>query len=128
LNIPGERQVAKKIEIKWSKEPDKKDYPAAQVYLSLIFDKKTVAGLMVRLKRAGITQFKASDLFRASGLHFDKSQVKAGRKKILSGSNVSPLLLVRDTVRGRVIIADGFHRMCAVFSIDEEAAIPCKLA
>jgi hypothetical protein len=120
--------MAKKIEIKWSKEPDKKDYPAARIYLSLLYERKTVADMLVRLKRAGITQFKASDLFRASGLHLDKSQVKAERKKILSGSNLSPLLLVRDTLRGRVIIADGFHRMCAVFSIDDEASIPCKLA
>jgi hypothetical protein len=26
-----------------------------------------------------------------------------------------------------VIIADGYHRLCAVYSIDEDAVIPCKI-
>jgi len=26
-----------------------------------------------------------------------------------------------------VIIADGYHRMCAVYSFDEDALIPCKI-
>jgi len=34
-------------------------------------------------------------------------------------------LLVRDTTNGKVIIADGYHRLCAVYSIDEDALIAC---
>jgi hypothetical protein len=26
-----------------------------------------------------------------------------------------------------VIIADGYHRMCAVYAVDEDALIPCKI-
>jgi hypothetical protein len=26
------------------------------------------------------------------------------------------------------IIADGYHRLCAVYSLDENAVIPCKIA
>jgi len=30
-------------------------------------------------------------------------------------------------VQGRVIVADGYHRLCAVYSYDEDAVIPCKI-
>ena len=40
---------------------------------------------------------------------------------------LSPLLLVRDADAGRLIIADGYHRLCAVYSIHEDALIPCKI-
>ena len=40
---------------------------------------------------------------------------------------ISPLLLVRDKTGGRVIIADGYHRLCAVYTFDEDAMIPCKI-
>jgi len=36
-------------------------------------------------------------------------------------------LLVRDSNLGKVVIADGYHRMCAVYSIDEDAWIHCKI-
>jgi len=26
-----------------------------------------------------------------------------------------------------VIVADGYHRLCAVYQIDEDAWIPCKI-
>ena len=35
--------------------------------------------------------------------------------------------VVRDAERARLIIADGAHRLSAVFSIDDQATIPCKL-
>ena len=28
---------------------------------------------------------------------------------------------------GPLIIADGFHRMCLLFSIDQEVSVPCKI-
>jgi len=37
------------------------------------------------------------------------------------------ILLVRDKARGRVVIADGYHRLCAVYTFDEDALIPCKI-
>jgi len=47
--------------------------------------------------------------------------------KIREGSKLSPSLLVRDGDRAKVIIADGYHRLCAVYSVDEDAVIPCKI-
>jgi len=54
--------------------------------------------------------------------------VKKDRKKIKAAQLLSPLLLIRDSNLGRVIIADGYHRLCAVYSFDEDAVIPCKIA
>jgi hypothetical protein len=37
------------------------------------------------------------------------------------------LLLVRDEANGKLVIADGFHRLRAVYALDEDARIPCKI-
>ena len=55
------------------------------------------------------------------------SHVQKDCKKIDKGIALSPLLLVRDEVNGRVIIADGYHRLCAVYEFDEDAMIYCKI-
>jgi hypothetical protein len=36
-------------------------------------------------------------------------------------------LLCRDERHGKLIIADGYHRLCAVYSFDEDAMIPCQI-
>jgi hypothetical protein len=96
----------------------------------LIFDEVTAAKFVKRLKAASVQKFKAKDIFRASGLPLlgvENSHVKKDQKKILDGERVSPLLLVRRPELGKVFIADGYHRMCAVYSMDEDALIPCKI-
>lgn len=77
-----------------------------------------------------MTAFKSRDIFRASGLSLlgiGNSHVVRDKKKILSKQKLSPILLVRDSHNGKVIIADGYHRMCAVYSYDEDAVVPCKI-
>jgi hypothetical protein len=122
--------MAKPGKIKWLLTPEAHDYPAALSYLSLLYDERTAKGQVARLKRAPISQFKAKDIFRASGLSLlgiSNSHVEKDRGRIDSGNELSPLLLIRDALRGRVIIADGYHRLCAVYSVDEDAVIPCKI-
>ena len=117
-------------EIKWSSEPEDHHYPAAGAYLSLFFDGATAARYVKRLRQAPMSSFKAKDIFRASGLSLlgiSNSHVEHDRKKILAGKSLSPLLLVRAPNNPKVIIADGYHRMCAVYSFDEDALIPCKI-
>ena len=109
---------------------EKHDYEAAASYLGLLYDHKRVAGIVARLRKAPVSQFKAKDMFRASQLSLlgvSNSHVERDRRKILKGKGLSALLLVRDEVRGKVIIADGYHRLCAVYGIDEDAVIPCKI-
>ena len=116
--------------IEWLRKPEAHNYPAAGSYLSLIFEEPKVAKLIQRLKRARVTRFKAKDIFRASGLSLlgvSNEHVEKDRKKIRGGKPLSPLLLVRDEAHGKVVIADGYHRLCAVYSFDEDAEIPCRI-
>lgn len=117
-------------DIKWLPEPEDKDYPAAQSYLSLLHTESESIGLVRKLKDARIIQFKAKDIFRASGLSIlgiSNSHVEKDQKKIKEGKALSPLLLVQDPQNGKVVVADGYHRLCAVYSFDEDALIPCKI-
>jgi hypothetical protein len=119
-----------KVQIQWLEEPEEHDYPAAQSYLTLVYEEKTAAGYLEKLKKAPVSSFKAKDIFRASGLSLlgvSNSHVEKDRKKVRDGRKLSPLLLVRENVHGKVIIADGYHRLCAVYSLDEDAVIPCKI-
>ncbi len=123
--------MAKEIKITWLRKPEDHDYTAAQSYLSLLYDEPTSAVHVDKLKRAPMVKFQAKDIFRASELSLlgvSNFHVKVDRKKIKSGKALSPLLLIRDPGNGKVIIADGYHRLCAVYSYDENAVIPCKIA
>ncbi len=122
--------MSEQVDIKWLSEPEDKDYPAAESYLGLVFDDKEAATIVESLKKSTVRQFKAKDIFRASGLSLlgvSNSHVKRDMEKIDSGKRLSPILLVRDDRNGKVIIADGYHRLCAVYSYDEDALIPCKI-
>ena len=103
--------------MKWLTEPEEHDYPAAESYLTLIYDKRTAATYIKQLRAAPISRFKAKDVFRACGLSLlgvSNSHVEKDRKKILAGKKLSPLLLVRNKNNAEVIVADGYHRMCSV--------------
>jgi len=122
--------MADKPRVVWLPEPEEQDYPAAQSYLLLAFEPETVYSLVEQLRRASMSAFKAKDIFRASGLSLlgvSNGHVDKDRKKIALGKSLSPLLLVRNAETRRVIIADGYHRLCAVYSLDEDAVIPCKI-
>ena len=122
--------MAKDYEIKWLSEPEDKDYPAAESYLSLLFDEKVVKALIEKLKKEKVQKFKAKDIFRASGLSLlgvSNSHVKKDKKRIKHGTPLTPLLLVRDERNGKLLIADGYHRLCAIYSFNEDETIPCKI-
>jgi hypothetical protein len=117
-------------EVNWLLEVEEHDYPAATSYLSIIYNREKVSQIVDALRVTGIVQFKAKDIFRASQLSLlgvSNSHVQKDCKKIDKGIALSPLLLVRDEVNGRVIIADGYHRLCAVYEFDEDAMIYCKI-
>ena len=121
---------AKPKKITWLSDVEAHDYTEAESYLSLLFNEEQVAKMSSQLKRAPIVQFKAKDIFRASRLSLlgvSNSHVDKDWEKIRKGQSLSPLLLVRDGSNGKVVIADGYHRLCAVYGIDEDALIPCKI-
>ena len=117
-------------DIEWRQKPEATNYPAAESYLSLAYPEAKAKKLVQRLRQAAIKRFKAKDIFRASGLSLlgvSNEHVEKDRRKIRDGKALSPILLVRDALHGKVVIADGYHRLCAVYSFDEDAEIPCQI-
>jgi disulfide oxidoreductase YuzD len=118
------------MKIKWLDKPQKHDYPAAQSYLSLSMDDAAAKAASEQLQNAEMTSFAAKDIFRASGLSLlgvSDSHVEKDREQIIRKKKLSPLLLYRDNRNGKLIIADGYHRLCAVYKFKEDAVIPCKI-
>jgi len=117
-------------QVQWLDAPEDHDYPAALAYLSLIFAPSTAALYVKRLRAAKIAHFKSKDILRASALSvlgMTNKHVERDQDKILKAKPLSPLLLVRHAPTARVIVADGYHRLCAVYSFDEDAIIPAKI-
>ena len=116
----------------WKTEPDEHDYPAASSYLSLLAGPALVAPIVKALQSAPLVHFKAKDLLRASRLPLlpkENPHVAVDLAKVKSGRMLSPVLLVRgDLARDfPMTIADGYHRVCASYHLDEDADIPCHL-
>jgi hypothetical protein len=119
--------------VAWKNEPDEHDYPAAANYLTLIAPPDVVERLVDLLKSSEIIHQKAKDILRASGLRLlevDNPHVADDLKKVRKGRELSPVLLVRGDLGSdrRLQIADGYHRVCASYHVDENTDIPCRLA
>ena len=127
---PSRLAMMKRTKVKWLGKPAKHDYPAAESYLSLILEPRAVKHLVDKLARADMAEFAAKDIFRASGVPLlggGDIHVERYRALIIHKQLLSPLLLCRDSTRGKLIIADGYHRLCAVYTFDEDAMIPCRI-
>lgn len=116
----------------WKADPDPHDFPAAGNYLSLTMGRADVLAAVRRLKAATNTERMAKDLLRASRLPLlpmDDHEVMRDLKKIRKGELLSPVLLVRGNLVGdlALTIADGYHRICTSYHLDEDATIPCRL-
>jgi len=49
-------------------------------------------------------------------------------QKVAGGERLSPVLLVRNPVAAApLIIADGYHRICASYHLDENVLIACRI-
>jgi hypothetical protein len=117
----------------WKNEPDDHDYPAAGDYLSLLMEESDVQAAGNALRAATITHRKAKDLLRASQLALlppENPHVALDLDKVRRGEHLSPILLVRGSAEHDIplTVADGYHRICASYHIDENADIPCRIA
>jgi hypothetical protein len=118
--------------VSWNKQPVARDFAAALSYLSLICPTARVNTLVRALRNASTVNHVAKDLLRASSLPLlpaDEPHVAADLKRIRKGKALSPVLLVRGDMSQGVplIVADGYHRICAVCYYDEDAPISCRL-
>lgn len=116
----------------WQLDPDEHDYPAATNYLSLVCAPDLAAKIVKSLKSAPMSNYEAKDLLRASRLPMleqDNKHVASDLAKVASGLKLSPVLLVRGRIdkSRNLVVADGYHRICASYYIDENSQIPCRL-
>jgi hypothetical protein len=77
--------------------------------------------LVRALKAAPVHSFVAKDVLRASKVQLlsaKDADVARQLKKIDKGTPLSPLPLVRESGHARLVVADGFHGLCAVMHID----------
>jgi len=119
------------VRAKWLETVDDKDLDAGRRYLELLFAPTSARALVRALKSAAVHSFAAKDVLRASELQLLPAKdpdVARQLKKIHKGAPLSPLLLVRETGHARLVVADGFHRLCAVMHVDENAEVACKIA
>jgi hypothetical protein len=116
----------------WKSEPDEHDFPAASDYLDLLVEASDVEGIVAALRKAATVHKKAKDLSRASRLPIlppDNVHVAKDLKKVKDGKQLSPVLLVRGRLARDIplTIADGYHRVCASYHLDEDDDIPCRI-
>jgi hypothetical protein len=121
-----------KDKIVWRQKPGAEDYDAALKYLSLIFPTAKTEKLVRALRKASLVEHAAKDLLRASNLPLlprDEAQVDEDLKRIHKGKPLVPVLLVRGSMAHNVplIVADGYHRICAVCYYEESAPIVCRM-
>jgi hypothetical protein len=124
--------VMSKQRVQWKKEPEAEDYDGALNFLSLIYPDAKSRKLLRTLRGAKTTEYAAKDLLRASDLPLlarDEPHVDEDLKRIHKGKPLAPVLLVRGDMSTGVplIVADGYHRICAICYYDESAPIRCRM-
>lgn len=121
-----------KPKLEWAEKGEDEDFDAAEKYLSLVCSDAKAAALVKSLRHSKPVEHAAKDLLRAAVLPLlpsDEEHVAEDLKRIRKGKALEPVLLVRgDLATGLpLIVADGYHRICAVCYFDESAPIPCRV-
>jgi hypothetical protein len=121
-----------KEQIVWKEKPEAEDYAGASHFLSLIFPAAKSEKLVRALRKATAVERAAKDLLRASNLALlarDEPRVDDDLNRIRKGKPLAPVLLIRgDMAKGiPLVVADGYHRICAICYYDESAPIPCRI-
>lgn len=115
----------------WMSQPEDHDYDAARQYLSLLAKPEIAQAVADRLRTGTLMSFKAKDLLRSSRLPLldeENAHVKKDLKKVAEGKQLSPVLLVRGKLgEYPLTVADGYHRICASYHLDENTDIPCVM-
>jgi hypothetical protein len=122
-----------KSKLKWSEKEEGEDFEAAFKYLSLLCSDRKASAIVKSLRGSKVLEHAAKDMLRAAELPLlpsDESHVSEDLKRIQKGKPLAPVLLVRgDLANGLpLVVADGYHRICAVVYFDESAPVRCRVA
>ena len=121
-----------KPKLKWSEKEEGDDFEAAFKFLSLLCSDRKARALVKSLRESKPLEHAAKDLLRAAELPLlprDDPHVDEDLKRIQKAKPLAPVLLVRgDLASGLpLIVADGYHRICAVVYFDESAPVRCRI-
>jgi hypothetical protein len=121
-----------KSKIVWMDAPEPADYEAALSFLSLIYSPSESQSLVRSLRSQPPLERAAKDLLRAAGLPLlpkEESKVREDLKRISKGKPLAPVILVTGDMSAGIplIVADGYHRICAACHFDEEATVQCRM-
>lgn len=110
--------------INWSNTASEDDIQDARAYLRLL-------GFEWGLNPESVT-IPAKDILRASGnmgliLPKENAGVKKYLEKIKKGETISRVLLVQGSRQFPLIIAEGYHRVCAAWHIGEATPVACVM-
>ncbi len=112
----------------WQDDPEAEDFPAAETYLSLLVGAEAASKLAKALrKERSLKSYAAKDILRAASLPLlgpKDSEVAADLNKVKLGDKLSPVLLVQGEP---LWVADGYHRICASYYLDEKTEVPCRI-
>ena len=116
----------------WKKAPDEDDLKGAYAYLCLLMPPAKARALVKEMRVAKRSVFQVKDLLRAAGeplLPADTSNVHEHIVELRAEKRLSPVLLVRGDAHASrtLIIADGYHRICASYHVDETQDVDCRI-
>jgi len=118
-----------KPNITWADKADKSDLAGAYGYLTLQYNDKVAEEIVELLGNNEIVTHRACDILRAcdlSPLPIGNIDVIKYLRKFLAGDTIGPALILStaDTAE----LADGLHRISALYYLDVEADVACVVA
>lgn len=112
----------------WKDTPEAQDFPAAESYLALLVGPPEASKLAKALRKSkSLAHHPAKDLLRASQLSLlpvTDPAVASDLQKIKLGKKLSPVLLIQGDP---LWVADGYHRICTSYHVDDKAQVPCRI-
>lgn len=123
--------------VKWMHDVEPHDYDAARNYLTLKYNTRLAEYMVNNLRRAKVTMRRPNDILRATGLPalpISDPGVHRDLMKVLTGKKLSPVLVVdlnpalSEDIGYGSDIADGYHRVSLMYSIDPFSEMPLRVA
>jgi hypothetical protein len=107
--------------INWLEHPKDSNFDAALSYLTLLLGAEKAKRFVKKLRSGIVEEFLVKDILRAAhtqALSHKIDHVASNTKKITDKEAISPVLLCR--YKGHLIIADGMHRISAIWHKGED--------
>ena len=116
------------IVVKWHNKLKPEHIDAAIEYLSLFIKSDELNRIRKKIVKNEdhLVHYKAKDILRASGLTplpGSDSEVASHLMKIHEDLPLHPVILV--SVDEKLYVADGFHRICACYSLGDDTEVSC---